>query len=307
MLPSKSVQDAASEKEAKKKKIIKWVAIGVGVILLFLILRKLFGSMFDWGDDAVENQDAINAAIDGLDNVDITTELADDDSEPFYTYTSETALTEEVASSIYDTYQAKVDAMAEKINVPLDEMLAVVASTLLNNMSANSVVTEKAMELYLDHLNIWLPIYMAGNDQVFNKSAELAAKLLDANVASTTCTETVFMRDVTETLDQTNSQTTTTVATNGRSGGFLGMNKKKTSTSTTTIENVSTSNSTRHVQYIPHCAGWGISESSFLANMSSYTLGLSSIYAFFQTILDACPDVRLYVAASNTNAARKSA
>lgn len=290
-----------TEQKPKKKDKTLYYVIGFVIILLGFGLYQRW-SKGGWTDAATATINEFDEAT--IDSV-LTGEgslgyaLPNDESPAFFTvpqgaYTDEQVIA--LVEKIGARHSEKVAALAAQLASDSAAVMDLSAVLLLGNQNGG-VITEAGIDLWFKALEKWTPIFVGVSSSVASGIADVAAAQIAGINTATECVATTFVKKVAETSDQTDTNYYQVKIKNSSGRGFLGMNKKKSSSETRTSVRTLTRQDVRVVEYIPHCTNWQLDPTQFAGIMEAGTLALESLYAMLSSSLAMAPRAEQFIKA----------
>lgn len=288
----------------KKKPNYKMIIIiGAIFIVVLAVYKRIVNSGWkDAPDAAITPYD--EATIDGVLNSEdqLAYALPADDSPAFFNVNSATMTDEQIAefvAKIGDRHSEKITAIAASIQSDAASVMDLSAVLLLQNGSAGTITTA-GIDLWFAALEKWTPMFVGMSDAVASGIAEVAAAQIEGINNATECVGTTFVKKVTETSDTSSTEYYKVEVGNKSGRGFLGTNKKKSSSETRTSIRTLVRNDTRAIEYVPHCTNWQLDPSRFAGIMEAGSLALESLYGMLKTVLVMAPRAEQFIKVSTT-------
>lgn len=287
---------ARSDVNPKKKKNITMIIIIIGVGLAAFFLFK--GSGWKQAPVAAINE-FDEGTIDSVLNEESNLEYAlpKDNSPAFFSvpqgsYSDEQVI--DLAAKIGDRHKASIDAMAKQLASDSALVMDVTAMTLLGS-TKGGVITEAGIDLWFKALEKWTPMFTGVSASVAGGIAQVAAAEMDSINNATECVETTFVKKVTSDTTTTETSSYKVEVTNNSSKGFLGMNKRSSSSEVRTAIKEIMRHDTSVVEYIPHCTNWQLDPTQMAAIMVAGELALVSLYGMLTAVLKMAPRAEQFV------------
>lgn len=296
--------DVTTTDVGKKKPNYKMIIIiGAIFIVVLAVYKRIVNSGWqDAPDAAITPYD--EATIDGVLNSEdqLAYALPADDSPAFFNVNSATMTDEQIAEfvgKVGDRHSEKIAAIAASIQSDAASVMDLSAVLLLQN-GGTGVITTAGIDLWFSALEKWTPMFVGMSEAVASGIADVAAAQIEGINNATECVGTTFVKKVTETSDTSDTTYYKVEVGNRSSRGFLGMNKKKSSSETRTSIRTLVRNDTRTIEYIPHCTNWQLDPSRFAGIMEAGSLALESLYGMLKTVLAMAPRAEQFIKVSTT-------
>lgn len=246
----------------KTKLIIKIVLILAALVALYFVLKRIFGDSFE---QAEYQGDA---------------KLKDFSDSPYASVTVQSATLEEITGMI----QSAAPDFQNHFNSVMEIMPTASYSDYIQLVAKSGATGAEFMAL-LDYLK---PDFDAWMDKLIDVSFQCAQSVMTALVEleiagyQTTCIQTTFVDNVTET-----SEATTTV-TNTAKKAFLGCVKKNSSEKVTTERT-----EVKHCM-VPHCTQTAVDPTAFVARLETKKDIIDVGYTPYKQHFTREPDVEAY-------------
>lgn len=278
---------------------INWVKIGAYALVAILgykLLTNIFTSGFSHVEDATlsrYDEDTLASVLNGEMSEGY---LLPEDTTPAVIVLDQTGYTDQeildITAGLYDRYSVIGESIAASLETDVQSVFDL---TVIVAAQAQGTMTEAGLDLYFQAMDLWAPRF----DSALKSTADAVATIAAAQVAginnSTECTETILVKDIVEESEVTDTSSYVVELKNNSDGGFLGMNKSKSSKETrTTIMNY-TRNDVRHISYVPVCIGWQLDPTQLGAIMAVGSLAVQMQYSLLSAVLAMAPKAANFV------------
>lgn len=283
------MSDSPKDQEEKKgwTKTIIYILV---IIAGYMILRNLFGSGFSHVEDAELqefDEDTINSVLNSENTLDYPLPA---DTSPVIIEVGGTDLTNAQIIEMTDAMANRYGAIATRIAAKLEsDVQSVFDVTLLVAARANGTMTQAGLDLYFRCLESWSGRWSNDLNSVSTAIAGIAAAQIQGIDAATKCSETILVKEVIETTEQNSTEQYTVTIQNSSKGGFLGMNKRKSSTETREFIKEYSRTDNRIIRYVPVCVDWALEPTQFNAILAAGTLQTQLLYGLLTASLATAP------------------
>lgn len=272
----------------------KHIVIGTGAVLLGAAILKKQAPGF-WGDPGLNDDDyeqlenaQTNGSLGGL--------LANDTSPVIITVSGSNLTYEErlnLVTGLGTKYQGIVDNIANNLATEAADVYGRIGLTLTGALPGGAQMTERGLELYLKILDIWSKNHGVVTTNVSTEVTKLWLGAASTDVTS--CTQTTFVKDVTEesTLEQGRASSVTIETT--AKAGFLGiLGKKKNTTEVHLASSFENRTDKRKIVYTPHCTRAEVDPLKLEVLYNTTIMGVKLLYAQLRQSFGQCPDPLMF-------------
>lgn len=285
-----------SPEKQEKKDWTKTVIYILVIIAGYLILRNLFGSGFSHVKDAELqefDEDTINSVLNSENNLAYPLPA---DTSPVVIEVGGTDLTNEQIIAMTDAMSDRYGAIAARIAEKLEsDVQSVFDVTLLVAATSNGTMTQAGLDLYFRCLEAWSGRWSNDLNSVSSAIAQIAEAQIDGIDAATKCSETILVKEVIENTEQNSTERYTVTINNKSKGGFLGMNKRKSSTETRESIKEYSRVDNCIIRYVPVCVDWALDPTQFNAILAAGTLQTQLLYGLLTASLASAPSPSQFV------------
>lgn len=284
------MSDSPQSQEENKKGWTKAIIYILIIIAGYMILRNLFGSGFSHVEDAELqefDEDTINSVLNSEHNLEYPLPA---DTSPVVIEVGGTDLTNKQIIEMTDAMAERYGAIAARIADKLEsDVQSVFDVTVLVAAQAKGTMTQDGLDLYFRCLEAWSTRWSADLNSVAAGIAQVAQAQIDGIDAATKCSNTILVKEVIETTEQNSTEKYTVTITNKSKGGFLGMNKRKSSTETRESIKEYSRVDNRVIRYVPVCTDWALEPTQFNAILAAGTLQTQLLYGLLGATLASAP------------------
>lgn len=265
------------------------ILIGAGVLLL---LSGIGGNPLP--EEQILTPEDYDLLADDPDK--ITTLLGNDTSPvafnvPAGQWTEEERLA--IVGQITNKYTDKITRIATALEA---EVSTIGNGILLIIEQEEGVVKETSIKLYLDMLGQWSERVSSAAESCANAIAKIAETTGIAIGQANTCTQTTFIKSVTEDVRYESESWQKVKISNKGSAGIFGL--FRSGKSGKTIEDFKKEVRTDHreIIYVPHCTNWQIDPAKIEALLGNSTLAMTTVYSVLRAVIKTIPDPKYFVA-----------
>lgn len=288
--------DEKGLEERKRKGWTKTVIYILVIIAGYFLLRNLLGFGFKHVKDAELqefDEDTINSVLNSENSLDYPLPA---DTSPVVIEVGGTDLTNEqiisMTDAMFDRYGAVAAKIAEKLETDVQGVFDV---TLIVAATAKGTMTQAGLDLYFRCLESWSSRWSNDLNSVSNAIAKIAEAQISGIDAATKCSETILVKEVIENTEQHSSEKYTVTIKNKSKGGFLGTNKRKSSSETRESIKEFSRVDNRVVRYVPVCIDWALEPTQFNAILAAGTLQSQMLYGLLTASLASAPSPSQFV------------
>lgn len=278
---------------------IKWVVIIIlGVVAINAIKNWLTGG-FEHVKDAElteYDEDTLQGVLDGEE----PDHLLPNDVSPVIATVTGSGMSEAdiiaLSATLQEKYSSQLQAIVDKTALEAANIMDV---TLIMFAMEQGTVTEDRLNLYFQTLGYWLPGWLAVNDSVAREMGNVTAAAMDAINNSVECTEySMVVGEINEVLDTNITESYTVKINNSSKGGFLGLNKRKSSSETRESVRNFAQKHTRDIVYHALCLNQQVDPTALSAAMATQSLAMQALYGQLQVQLNMGPNPAKFVKTS---------